>query len=111
MREVIQTVMASERAAKQLVQAAQAEADQLVSRARLGARDAVERARQEAGREAESILAAAETDATREKAERLARAAAEINTRIRLDETAANQAVEAAVRCVCGFSPPNPSSP
>ncbi len=111
MREIIQKVIASESEAKQLVQAARTEADRLLSRTRLEARGAVEQAHREARRETESILAAAETDAAREKAERLARAAAEINARIRLDETVANEAVAAAWRCVCGFPPPNQSSP
>lgn len=104
MREVIQKVIAAETEAKQLVQAARTEADQLVTNARLQARDLVEQAHRETRLEAETILAAAETEAGHEKTERLARATAEINTSFRLDETAARQAADAALRCVCGFS-------
>ena len=104
MREVIQKVIATETAAKQLVQAAQSEADQLVTRARMQARDLVERAQREARLEAEKILAAAEAEAAREKAERLARAAAEIKATIRLDDAMVQQTVAAALRCVCGSS-------
>ena len=111
MREVIQKVIASETEAKQLVQAARVEADELVRRARLEAHTLVEQAVREARLEAEKILAAAEDAAAREKTERLARAAAEINTRIRLDETAANQVAEAVLHCVCGLSPTGQSSP
>jgi vacuolar-type H+-ATPase subunit H len=104
MREVIQKVIATETGAKQLVQAAQTEADQLLNSARMRARDLADQAHGEAKLETEKIIAAAEDEAAREKADRLADAAAEINTNIRLDAATAQPAVEAAVRCVCGFS-------
>jgi vacuolar-type H+-ATPase subunit H len=103
MREVIQKVIATETDAKQLVQAAQTEADQLLNSARLRARDLADQAHGEAKLEAEIFLAATEAEATREKADRLADAAAEINTNIRLDAAIAQPAVEAGVRCVRGF--------
>ena len=111
MREVIQKVIATETEAKQLVQAARIEADLLVSSARLQARDVVEQMHRDAKVETEKILAAAETDAAREKTERLTRAAVEIETDIRLDETTAQQAVETALRCLCGFSSDDKNSP
>ena len=103
MREVIQKVIATETEAKQLVAAARRDADQLVTQARLQARDWAEQAQREAGLAAETILAAAEAEALREKAERLARAAAEIKSYFRLNEAVKQQAVEAALSCVCGF--------
>ena len=102
MRDVIQKVIAAETDAKQLVQAARIEADQLLTNARLQARGLVELAHREARLETETILAAAEAEAGRDKAERLARATAEIQSNLRLDGATARQAVEAALRCVCG---------
>lgn len=110
MREVIQKVIATETHAKHLVQSAQSDADQLVTRARLQARDLVDQAQREAKLEAGRILETAEAAAAREKSERLARATAEINATIRLDETTAQQSVEAAVRCVCGLPTGAPAS-
>jgi vacuolar-type H+-ATPase subunit H len=102
MRDVIQKVIATENEAKQLVQAAKAEAERLVADARKQARDLVASARQESRNEAEQVVAAAVRGAEQEKMERLACSAAEIETRIHLDETTAKQAVDAAVRFVCG---------
>ena len=104
MRDVIQKILTTESEAKQLVQAARTEVEQLLSNVRLQARNLVEQAYQETKAEAENILAVAEAEAAREKAERLAGAAAEINATIRLEETTAQQAAQAALRCVCGSS-------
>jgi len=103
MREVIQKVIATETEAKQVVQAARTEAGQLAASARAQAGQMLEQANREAKLETEKILSTAEAEAAREKAERLARAAAEINRHIRLDETTAQAAVAAAMCCVCGL--------
>lgn len=109
MQEVIQRVIAAEAEAKQLVQAARTEAEQLLGGARVEARQLIEQAKREAQLEAERILAAAEAGARDEKKERLACAAKEIEASIRLDDATAQQAVEAAVRCVRGgFHEPSP---
>lgn len=92
-----------------MVQTARTEAGRLLADARSQARDLVDAAQREARMETEKILAAAETDALREKAERLARAAKDIETNICLDAATAGQAVEAALRCVCGT--PNGKDP
>lgn len=102
MQEIIQKVVASETEAKQLVQAAWNEAGELLTRARLEARQRVAAAHTEARLEAEKILAAAEKEAANAKQERLAQAAREIDTSIRLDAVTAQQAVEAALHCLCG---------
>lgn len=102
MREVIQQVIAAETEAKQVVQAARIEAGQLLASTRAQAREVIEAAQREAKLESERILAAAETDAIREKAEQLARAAKEIEMNIRLDAETARTIAEAAVRCVLG---------
>jgi vacuolar-type H+-ATPase subunit H len=103
MREVIQKIVASETGAKRQVQAAQAEAEQLVADARSQARLLLEQANRDAKLTAENVLAIAETEAAQEKSERLVRAAAEINATILLDESQAQAAVAAALRCVCGL--------
>jgi hypothetical protein len=56
--------------------------------------------------DAEKMLATTLQTAEAEKKERLARAAAEIETQVRVDEATAQQAVEAVTRCVCGFHQP-----
>lgn len=104
MREVIQQVMAAEAAAKQQLEAARADAEQLLENARGQARELVENARREARVEVEKTLAAAEETARREKTERVARAAREIEGLIRVDDATVRNAVEAAVRCVCGLA-------
>jgi hypothetical protein len=47
------------------------------------------------------MLEAAEQEANQEKQERLTRAAAEIQTQIRLEEPIMQRAVGIVVRCVC----------
>ena len=102
MRDVIQSVIAAEAEAKGLVAAARAEADRLSAAAQKSSQDLVARARQEARIEAERIVEAAVNEAGREKQERLTRVAAEIETQVRLEGIPRQQAVEAALRCVCG---------
>jgi len=102
MQEVIQKVIAAETNAKQRVQAARKEADELLTGARAQARQLIAAAQQEARLETEKILAAAEAEAAGEKAERLARAARDLEANIRLDQATVQQAVAAALCCVRG---------
>jgi len=111
MQAVIQKVVATETEAKQLVQAARTETGERLASARWQARQIVEAAKREARLEAAKTLAAAETEATNEKNERLARAAREMETNLRLDEATTRQAVEAALRCVRGGSEPTAKAP
>jgi len=93
--------MAAETEAKRLVEDARAEADRILSDARKKGQDVAARAYQEAGVEADRIVAAAIDAAEKEKQESLARAAAEIASRIGLDEPARQSVVEGIVRYVC----------
>lgn len=102
MRDVIQSVIATEAEARNLVAAARAEADRISSDAQKRSQDLVARARQEARTAAERMVEAAVNEARREKQERLARTTAEIETQVRLEETARQRAVAGVMRCVCG---------
>jgi vacuolar-type H+-ATPase subunit H len=101
-RDVIQKVIATEAEAKRIVEAAKAVADSISSDAQKQAQELVARARQEARAEADGIVTVAVREAGQEKHERLARAIAEIESQVRLDETTRQRAVAGAIRCVCG---------
>ena len=103
MRDVIQKVVATEAEAKRMVQAAQSEAERILLEARKRAQELMAAAQWEARLEAEKIFAAALQAAEAEKQEKLASTAAEINTRVCLDEGTVRQAAEAVTRCVRGF--------
>jgi vacuolar-type H+-ATPase subunit H len=106
MRNVIQKVLETEAEAKRLVEAAKAEAEDILSKARKQAQELLAQARREARAEAERMVEAAVKEAERERQERLARAAAEIKTQVRLDEPVTRRAVEGVVLCVCGQQQP-----
>jgi len=106
MRNVIQKVLETEAEAKHIVEAANAEADDILSKARKQTQELLAQANREARAEADRMVEAAVKEAEREKQERLARAAAEIKTQIRLDEAVTRRAVEGVVRCVCGQQQP-----
>lgn len=101
MRDVIQRVIATEAEAKCIVEAARVEGARILAEAQKRSQDIATRARQEAQIEAKRMVEAAVSEAGREKQERLARAAAEIETQVRLEETTKQRAVEASIRCVC----------
>ena len=103
MRDVIQKLIETEAEAKHMVEAAKAEAELILSDAQKKGQDLVALTHQETRIEAEKILETATQEAGREKQERLSRAAAEIETQVRLDEAPKQRAVEGVVRCVCGF--------
>ena len=106
MREVIQRVLASEAEAKGIVEAARAQAAPILAEAQKKSQALAARVRQEARLEADRLMAAAVSEAGREKQERLARATAEIENQVRLEETTRQRAVEAVLRCVCEPSRP-----
>lgn len=111
MRDVIQQIVATEVRAKQEIKVARDAAARMVTDARKQAQEMVAAALQSARLEAERTLTTAMQAAEADKRELLARVAAEIETNVRLDETAAQQAAEAAVRCVCGLSSKGNKSP
>lgn len=103
MRDVIQQVIAVEAEAKCLVEAGRLERDRILSEAQQRGEELVSRTRREARADAGKMIETAVHEAEREKQECLARVAAEIEAQIRLDETTRQRAMEAIVRCVCGF--------
>lgn len=103
MHDVIQKVIAAEAEAKHIVEAGRSERDRILSDAQQRAEGVVGQACREARADAGKMIESAVQEAEREKQECLARAAAEIEAQIRLDEATRQRAVEAIVRCVCGF--------
>jgi len=101
MRDVIQEIIATENEARLTVEAARAEADRILSDAQKKGRDVVELARQETLVEAERIVEAAVEAAEQEKQRRLADAATEIESHIRLEPANRKKAAEGVIRCVC----------
>jgi vacuolar-type H+-ATPase subunit H len=102
MRDVIQKVIAIETTAKQIVEAAKAEAEQILSDAHREAQDTMTRTLRDAHLESDRIIADATHEAEREKKENLSRITAEIESEVRLDQTAMQRVIEEVVRCVRG---------
>ena len=102
MRDVIQSVLATEAEAESIVATARIEADRILSEAQKQSQDMIARAGLEARAEAERIVEAAVNEAGQEKQERLARATVEIENQIQLEKTARARAVDGVLRCVCG---------
>ena len=101
MRDIIEKIIATESEAKLIVEAARTEADQILSEAQKKGRDIIEKTRQEVLIEAEKILEIAVETAEREKQQRLADAAVEIESQIQLEPASRESAVERVIRCVC----------
>lgn len=106
MHDVIQKVLASEAEAKGMIEAAKADAERILSAAQKQAHDLIARTRQEARVEAEGLVETAVHAAEQEKQQRLAGIAAEIESQVRLEETAREHAVAEVIRCVCGQQQP-----
>lgn len=104
MHEVIQKVIAAEAEARGMVEAAKAEANRLLSEAQKQGQDLIAQVRLESREEADRIVKAAVLAAEREKQERLARMACEIEAEVRLDADTQQRAVIGATRCVCGLT-------
>jgi vacuolar-type H+-ATPase subunit H len=101
MRDVIHSVMATERAAQEMVAAARTEAERISTDAQKKRQDLIGRTDNEARAEAGRMVAAAVKNAELEKAERLTHLAAEIEAEVGLDDGTRQGAAAAAVRCVC----------
>ncbi len=102
MRALIEKLIETESEAKRLVASAKTEAEGLLSKAQKEEAELLARTRTEARLEADKLVLAAKLAAERKKQELLARAAAEIDIQVRLDEMMKERAVAGAVRCVCG---------
>ena len=102
MRDVVKMVLQAEDESKRILEDAEARAERIVADARRKAQDMVQTRRRETVEQGEALVVAADGDAQREKKERLAQAATEIEAAVHLDEQAAQNAIEAVLRCVCG---------
>jgi ATP synthase H subunit len=90
-------VLQAETEAKRILEEAGAEAERLTLEARSRAQEIVQKIRREAAEEADAIVKSAEQDAQRERQERLAGAATEIEAAVQLDPAAARQLVDAVL--------------
>jgi vacuolar-type H+-ATPase subunit H len=102
MRDVIQSVIATETEARGIVATARAEADRILAEAQKTGQELVARTRHEARVEAERMLDVVVNEAGREKQEHLSRVAAGLETQVRFEASDRERAIGAAVRCVCG---------
>jgi vacuolar-type H+-ATPase subunit H len=102
MRDVIQGMVQAETEAKRIVAAAKAEAERLVAEAHKQAQGLAQQVLAGTRDEAARIVEAASREAEREKKDRLAKATAEVEKEVRMDESLRRDAVEAVVKAVCG---------
>lgn len=111
MRQLVQSILATEAEAKAMVAAATREAECILAEARTRSREDFERALHDAHAEAARMLEAARVATTAEKEAQLAHLTASIENRLRLDATWRENAVTAVVRCVCGQSSQTRNAP
>jgi vacuolar-type H+-ATPase subunit H len=102
MRDVIQSILATEAEAKQIVATARTEAARLLATAQREAEAASALAKARTDAEIAQWLTTAAAAAQRRKDEELTRARAEIAPQIRITPALHQQAVAAVVRCVVG---------
>ena len=100
MRELIQRLVETEAEAKAIVEGARVEAARLIEAAKNEAQGLTAAARRDAGDKAEAIIHAAMEEALLEKQQRLAQAKADIESRVRLDDSTKGRLINAVVRCV-----------
>ena len=103
MREVIQKLVDAEAEARRMIEAARTEAATIVSDARRAAEEGAAQSRVDTRAEAEKAVQSAVLEARQEAQQRLARAAADIESEVRVDPAVQQRLVDAAVRCVCGL--------
>lgn len=105
MHEVIARVMEAETGARRITDAARTEADRILSDARTEARELAIRMRRDAQSEAERIVEESIQAAGQEKQSQLAQYSEELEARLPLDPSTRQQAVTAALECVCNPEP------
>lgn len=107
MRDVIQTILASEAEARQIVAAAHAEAERIMTAARQSAQAFREQVSIETRGDVERLLAESARQAVAEQQARVAQAVDEIAAQVPLEPAWRPGAVAEVVRCVS--SPARPS--
>ncbi len=101
MRDVVQKIVATENQGKRIVEEARAEADRIVAEARKQTQDIGVKAYQDAGREAQGIIAKAVESAEGQKQKSLADASAAIEREVVIDEGSRQKIVDEIIRYVC----------
>lgn len=102
MRDVIQKMLVAEAEAKRIVAQAEGEAERTRAEARRQAQQLADQVRDETRAEVDAAIEEAVQQADRERQQRLAKAAGNIEADLRLDEKRQADAVEVVVRCVRG---------
>jgi hypothetical protein len=101
MREIIQSVLATEAEAKRLVEEAQRHAGGTRAAARIRVAELIEQSHQQAKLEASRILSGAVEDAAKNQAAQLAHLRDRLTTEVRLQPAAREQIIQAAVAAIC----------
>lgn len=104
MREIITKVMEAETEGRKIVEAAKNDAARILLASREKAREFTNRIRRDTQIEIDQMTEASVGIVQQEKQACLARATENINARIPLDQPARQQAVIAAIRCICGLA-------
>jgi vacuolar-type H+-ATPase subunit H len=103
MREIIQKIIASENEAKEIVEEAGIEADRILANARRRASEILDQALAEARAETKKIVEEATKVAEEEKQRRLEEARDRLEREVSMDEAARELSIQEVVRCVCGL--------
>jgi vacuolar-type H+-ATPase subunit H len=106
MHDVVKLVLQAEAQARRILEDAEAEAERLGADARSRAQEIVQTMRRETAEQADAIVTTAEQEALRERRQRLAQAAVEIETAVQLDRPSAQAVVDGVIRCINGTSQP-----
>jgi vacuolar-type H+-ATPase subunit H len=101
LQQVIQKVLEAEAEAGRMVKRAKAEAEKILAEAQERAQQLMAQRRELARSDAEAIISTAARVAEEEKQVRMARATAEINTQVQLDQSVQQQVIDAVVACIC----------
>ena len=102
MHDVVKMVLEAEAESKQVLESAESEVQRITAEARRNAQEIVQSMRHETAEQADAIVRAAAEAALREKEERLARAAADLDAAVRFDASRVRALIEAVVRRVSG---------
>lgn len=102
MQNVIRGVMEAEKEAQRILQAARAEAERLTGEARQRAKANEEQTRSDVCRTADTLIENSVKAAESEKSAQLARAVLEMESGVRIDDSARRCAVTAVFECVTG---------
>ena len=102
MREIIQKLIETEKAAAEIIRTANHAADLILEDAHRRASDISFQLAAEAQDEVTRLLHEAAQSAEAEKQRKFKEISAQLNTEIRMDDQTMQRAITAVIRCVCG---------